>query len=90
MLHLTYHRYLEHVGINEDYEAGYRSKETGHAWHNADPVKMQRNTLLESGVEEESIMLLEKSIIDSIDRSITKAASDPYPKSNELHEDIYA
>lgn len=37
ILHLRYHRFKEHVGINEDYKAGYR--EEPKEPHQVDPVK---------------------------------------------------
>ena len=41
-LHLKWYRYLEHVGINEDFDAGYRSKDEYFDWLKRDPIALQR------------------------------------------------
>ena len=39
---LKYYRYLEHVGTEEDFGAGYRDKKEFLKWRRNDPVEMQR------------------------------------------------
>ena len=49
--HFKYYRYLEHVGINEDFHFGYRSRDEFEKWNSVDPVKIQRTKLLKDGLE---------------------------------------
>ncbi len=89
-LHLKYHRYLEHVGINEDYCHGYRCKEDYTEWYGADPVKIQRDKLLAIGISEGEIRSVENAADRSIEESVQKAAEAPFSDTCELFEDIYA
>ena len=89
-LHLKYYRYLEHVGVNEDFEAGYRSRKELLPWLKADPVKIQRARLLRIGIKEKEIAVLEKKIDQKIEKSIHEAQKAPFPKAGELREDVYA
>lgn len=68
-IRFRYYRYLEHVGINEDFEAGYRSKEEFIKWFEKDPVRFQRERLVEKGASDEDL----KAIEDKIDRQIGKS-----------------
>ena len=88
-LHLKYYRYLEHVGINQDFEFGYRSKEEFERWYKMDPVNLQRKKLEENGYPEEVIQQLEKQINKQIDDSIELAKKAPFPDESELFEDVY-
>jgi len=90
LLHFKYHRYLEHVGISEDYDCGYRCKEDCEHWYAVDPVKVQREKLLSNGIEEGEIRALETTIEKRIDESIRKANEAPYALEPELFRDVYA
>ena len=61
-LHLKYYRYLEHVGVNEDFKDGYRSFEEFKMWQSLDPIKLQRDKLLTLNIEEKTILIVEKTI----------------------------
>lgn len=87
---LKYHRYLEHVGINEDFEAGYRCKEDCAHWYEKDPVRVQRTNLLKAGVPENEIRALEKEIDAAIETAVAKATASGFPAADELHKDVYA
>ena len=50
-LHLKYYRYLEHVGVCEDFNAEYRPRDEYEEWKKNDPIKLQRNRLKGSGIE---------------------------------------
>jgi len=89
-LHLEYYRYLEHVGINEDFDAGYRSREEFEEWYKKDPVNLQRKKLLEHGVKEEEIMKVERGIDIQIEKSIKLAKKAPFAEVSELYKDIFA
>lgn len=87
---LKYHRYLEHVGINEDYAAGYRCKEDCAHWYEKDPVCVQRGNVLKAGVPEAEVVAMEKEILAAIDNAVSKAVASGFPTDRELHKDVYA
>ena len=89
-LHLKYYRYLEHVGINEDFDAGYRSREEFDEWYRQDPLDLQRRKLLENGSREEEIQDIEKNIDGQIANSVNLAQIAPFPDERELFRDVYA
>jgi len=89
-LHFKYYRYLEHVGVNEDFEAGYRSREEMLPWLARDPLKVQRERLLKIGLEEGEIAAVERRINEQIERSIAKAKKAPFPAKSEYKTDVYA
>ena len=89
-LHFKYYRYLEHVGVNEDFEAGYRSRKEMLSWLERDPVKLQRERLIKIGLEEKEVTAMERRINEQIERSITKAKQAPFPAKSEFKTDVYA
>ncbi len=89
-IHLKYHRYLEHVGIREDYDSGYRKKEDYAHWLDKDPVKLQREKLGLIGVKESEIKKIESTIDNNIERSLTNALNATFPSDPELFTDVYA
>jgi pyruvate dehydrogenase E1 component alpha subunit len=88
-LHLRYYRYLEHVGIYEDFDAGYRKKKEFQEWYKKDPVNFQRKKLLKSGIKKEKIIELEKKIDKQIRNSIDLAKKAPFAECDELLEGVY-
>lgn len=89
-LHLKYYRYLEHVGINEDFNAGYRSKKEFEKWYKKDPVNLQRKKLLKSGIKKENIIKLEKEIDNQLKKSIRLAKKAPLAKVNEIYQNVFS
>jgi len=89
-LHLKYYRYLEHVGVNEDFDAGYRSRNEFELWRKKDPVALQRRKLLLLRISEKKIVLLEKKIIRQVKDSIARAQKAPFPKPKELMDHIFS
>ncbi|MTV49690.1 thiamine pyrophosphate-dependent dehydrogenase E1 component subunit alpha [Heliobacillus mobilis] len=90
LIDLKYYRYLEHVGVNEDFNAGYRSRADYERWLKQDPVIIQREKLLSLGCSESEIRELERLIDGQIESSLAYAKSAPFPEPNQLHEDVYA
>lgn len=88
-IHLRYYRYLEHVGVNEDFHCGYRSKEEFEKWYKVDPVNLQREKLLKLGLNEENVLKAERKIDSQIETSIELAKAAPFPGNSELYEDLY-
>lgn len=88
-LHLEYYRYLEHVGVFEDFKSGYRSKEAYEPWLARDPIKIQREKL-RGWFSEEVILQLERQIEDQVVTSVQRAKDAPFPDKSELLTDVYA
>jgi len=88
-LHLKYYRYLEHVGVNEDFNQGYRAREESEPWTRADPLDVMRKKLLQ-WVPDAEIVEIEYSIDSRIAESIRKALDAPFPHSAELYKDVLA
>jgi pyruvate dehydrogenase E1 component alpha subunit len=89
-MHLKYYRYLEHVGVYEDFDAGYRSRREFEKWQKADPVALQRKKLLKLGFSEAKIKKAESAIDKQIEDSVRKAKEAAFPAEEELLRGIYA
>ncbi|MGE5294005.1 MAG: thiamine pyrophosphate-dependent dehydrogenase E1 component subunit alpha [Solirubrobacterales bacterium] len=87
-MHMKYYRYLEHVGVNEDFNAGYRSRVEFEAWRALDPLGVQR-TRLASLVPEEQIRDLEAAIDQQVRQSKEKAQYAPFPELSALCEGVF-
>jgi len=88
-LHLKYYRYLEHVGVEEDFHFGYRSRQEFLKWKRVDPLLVARKYLLKARVKEKDITA-EENIVDRIlTQSLSKARKASYPSEKELFVDIY-
>jgi len=87
-LRLKYYRYLEHVGVLEDFKAGYRSRDEFEKWYAVDPIHLQRKKLL-TMIPEGEIMEIEKLIEDQIQMSIASARAAPFPDQGTLCEDLF-
>lgn len=89
-LHLSYYRYLEHVGVCEDFHCGYRSRDEFEGWLKVDPIKVQREKLLTLGCTQEELQELEAAIDRQIARSIEFAREAPFAEKEELYREVYA
>ncbi len=90
-MHLKYYRYLEHVGVNEDFDAGYRSREEFEEWYKRDPVKLQREKLISHyHASAARITKIEEEIDNQIENSIKSAKEAPFAEVNELYKGVYA
>lgn len=88
-LHLKYYRYLEHVGVHEDFSAGYRTKLEFMKWKKKDPIKLLRNKLIDLKIKEMDIVKLEGSINNQVMMSLQKAKEAPFPDSSELLKNTF-
>ena len=77
-------RYLDHIGIGEDFEAGYRTREVVEAWRAVDPLKLQRGRLLNQGLLEEFVAAEEQAIDAQLDEALRAAQAAPAPGPDEL------
>jgi len=88
-LRLEYFRYLEHVGVNEDFDAGYRSRDEFEQWLSEDPVSLQRKKLKDLGWAEDAIEGLEAQINDKVNRSLIKAQEAEFCNVSELFGGVF-
>lgn len=88
-LYLKYYRYLEHVGIDEDFHFGYRSRKDYLKWKKVDPLLVARKHLLKSYAKESEITVIENRVDRLLTSSINKAKKAPYPPVEELFANIY-
>jgi acetoin:2,6-dichlorophenolindophenol oxidoreductase subunit alpha len=88
-LHLKYYRYLEHVGVNEDFNQGYRDRKEYETWRAKDPLELQRKKLLKS-MSESEVRALEAAVDAQVKESVKRAEKAPFPRPEELYEDVLA
>jgi TPP-dependent pyruvate/acetoin dehydrogenase alpha subunit len=90
-LHLRWYRYLEHVGVNEDFDAGYRPKEAFLDWFQRDPISLQRQKLVkEAWLTESALADMEGDIHNRVERSIALAKSAPFCNKEEALRGVFA
>ena len=82
-------RYLEHVGIYQDFDAGYRTRESFEDWQKSDSVVLQRKKLVSDGYSEADIQGHEKNIDQRIEASISLAMSADFPENEELYTGVF-
>ena len=80
---LTY-RWREHVGPNEDFQLGYRTREEAEPWFQNDQVK--RIAELLDPCQREHI---EQEVEAEIQAAIAFAEASPFPDGAELYTDVY-
>ena len=88
-LYFKYYRYLEHVGVNWDFDKGYRSETEFKKWFKKDPVKLQKKRLLKLGLRKTQIEKVESAIANKIEKSIQRAKKSSFPVNKEVFEDIF-
>jgi TPP-dependent pyruvate/acetoin dehydrogenase alpha subunit len=71
-------RYREHVGPGDDFEYGYRSRESIQYWLKKDPLERFRTDLER----------YESEINDEIDQAVEFAMNSPFPTSEDLLTDV--
>lgn len=82
-------RYLEHVGIAEDWDAGYRDRADYEGWFSRDCVAVQRRRLLDNGVAETTLTARERAIATRVDAAILAAKAAPEPDLALLHVGVF-
>ena len=89
-LHIKCYRYLEHVGINDDIQEGYRSLDEYQSWKIKDSLLLQRNKLIqEHKYTADEIYQLEREIDLKIEFSINRARQLPHPKPDQLFRGVF-
>ena len=80
---LTY-RLKEHVGPNDDFQLGYRSREEAEPWIEADPIKQLGDRL-----EPQRRREIETSVEAEIGDAFAFAERSPFPQAAELYTDVF-
>jgi pyruvate dehydrogenase E1 component alpha subunit len=88
-VYLKCYRYLEHVGIYEDFDAGYRSRTEFNEWYKRDCLALQRKRLIDVGYNEVDILRAERLIDKQIKNSIERAREASLPKPEELYRGVF-
>lgn len=80
---LTY-RWREHVGPNEDYELGYRTRHEALSWIDRDPL-----TQMGAQLEANQKSAIDRSVEIEIEDAVAFARSCNFPDKSELYTDVY-
>lgn len=80
---MTY-RWKEHVGPNEDYHLGYRTREEADFWLTNDPL-LKLALLIKPKKRQKIEKEVEKEIVEAFEY----AEKSPFPKSSELFTDVF-
>lgn len=72
------YRYREHVGINEDFDKGYRNKSEFEMWHRRDPLLLRKDL----------VKRFKDKIAKEIISAVSYAEKSPVPNCNDLLKDI--
>jgi len=89
LLHLTYFRFMEHVGVREDFDAGYRRRPTPEEMERLDPVVSFERSLRESGVDPGALKAIADQVDQKIASSIQAAQAAPFAPASELETDLF-
>ena len=86
----TYRYHGHHVGdINREY---YRSKQEEQRWKaERDPVKLMRDWLIDQNLADSGMLdRIYSEVKTEIDKAVEFALAAPYPKPEEVEQDVYA
>jgi TPP-dependent pyruvate/acetoin dehydrogenase alpha subunit len=89
LMHIKCCRFLEHVGIFEDWHLGYRGEAERERWKGKDSLRVQRERLMRKGHTEAEIAGLEGEIDDNVRRSVQRAAQSPIPAPERLYHGVF-
>jgi TPP-dependent pyruvate/acetoin dehydrogenase alpha subunit len=78
------YRWMEHVGPNEDFTAGYRSVEEAQPWYENDQVQLIGNQL-----ESSQRQSIEAEVEAEIKEAFEFAERSPFPGDSELYTDLF-
>jgi TPP-dependent pyruvate/acetoin dehydrogenase alpha subunit len=87
-IQLSYYRYLEHVGVNKDFDACYRSEDDFNVCYKHDPIIVQRKKIIAMGVSEEEIINKEAVIDKQVEASLQAAKKAPFADISEIYKGV--
>ncbi len=89
-LHLTYFRFLEHVGPKEDFAAGYRPAPTEAERGGRDPVAIFEGELKSLKCSRPEMDAIRSELAKQVDASSRKAQAAPSPSPPDLLTDVFS
>lgn len=89
-MRLHYYRYLEHVGINSDFNDHYRDEADFLPWKQRDPLVVMRNQLLEMKVPAQTLDAIETEVDAVVQQSITSAMNAKFAPVSEITDGVFA
>jgi pyruvate dehydrogenase E1 component alpha subunit len=87
-IHARCCRYLEHVGIGDDIDDGYRSREEVDAWRARDAVDMLRARLAAEGFAAD-LDRIDRTLEEEISQSVSTARAAPLPARDKLFHGVF-
>ena len=84
------YRIMEHCGPNNDNHLGYRPKAEYEYWENKDCVTIANEIMLETGVSEKEIKIMEEKIIKEVEEAFIFAKNAKFPDKQTIKDRIYA
>ncbi len=85
-LYAPYLRFLEHVGVNEDFHSGYRAKPGDAELSNMDPLLNAERLASSSGAALKELGSARHRIDQQITKSVEKAKKAPFPEKSMLFD----
>lgn len=83
-------RYLEHVGIGDDWNWGYRDRAAVERdWISRDAVGVQRKRVAALGMSEAEIVAIEQEIDGIVRTSVARAMAAPIPTLDRLYAGVF-
>lgn len=89
IMRLHYYRYLEHVGINEDFHDNYRCKDEYLEWLKVDPILSQREKIA-AGAGAAQLANIEQAVDRQVEQSIRFAEHSGLADASELHRGVFS
>lgn len=86
-LHAKYHRFYEHVGSGEDYNAGYRQRPAYE--HRVDPIKTLDSQNCVKSLTTKEKEYLKVQVAQEIENAVAVAKNAKYPDLKELTTDVF-
>lgn len=83
-LRIPYYRYLEHVGIHEDFHKGYRTWSECDLWKARDPLLVVQNRMSPAEIQQ-----IERDIDLRIENSLQLARQAKFSNCDELYKDVF-
>jgi TPP-dependent pyruvate/acetoin dehydrogenase alpha subunit len=83
-IEVSAYRWREHVGPNEDFDAGYRSREEAEDWFRRDPVRLAGEAL-----DEDERPRIEAEVEAEVADAFAFAEAAGFPEGRELLADVY-
>lgn len=88
-VHLKCYRYLDHIGIAEDFNIGYRLRAEFEEWFKRDPLALQRERLVNNGWTETMLEEEERRVDAQLADSVRTAQAAPFPDAEELYKGVF-